>query len=70
MNPELKLTADECTGCGICADVCSFDAILMTDKMAFPLFIPEQCTLCLTCAEECPFEAIEIKEVSLKEKVS
>jgi len=52
---------NECTGCGICADLCPSDAILMTREMALPEPVSGRCTGCMTCVEECPFEAIVVK---------
>ncbi|MCK4646768.1 MAG: 4Fe-4S binding protein, partial [Candidatus Aminicenantes bacterium] len=33
---EWKLLIQNCTGCGICVDVCAEDAIKMTRDMAYP----------------------------------
>lgn len=55
-----KLIRENCTGCGICADVCDFDAINMTPEMAYPEPVPDACTGCLDCQEECPFDAIVV----------
>lgn len=57
-----RLQIENCTGCGICFDVCEFDAIEMHLGMAYPAPIDDACTGCLTCVEECPFEAIEVRE--------
>ncbi len=70
MESELKLIREQCTGCGICADLCPSEAIEMTREMAYPEFIPDLCILCLTCVEECPFEAIELEEISTNEGLS
>jgi MinD superfamily P-loop ATPase len=56
-----------CTGCGICVDVCDEEAICLTRDMAYPETVEGKCNGCLTCYNECPFEAIEIKEVAMKE---
>ncbi len=55
------LLQQDCTGCGICADVCPEGAIRMTREMSYPEPIPGRCTGCLICVKECPFEAIEIR---------
>ncbi len=60
---EWKLRERDCTGCGICADVCPEGAIRMTREMAYPEPLPGRCTGCLICVHECPFEAIEVLEV-------
>ncbi len=50
----------ECTGCGICADVCPHDAITMTRQMANPRPGPSPCVGCMACVQQCPFDAIEV----------
>jgi ferredoxin len=46
---------DECTGCGICADICPVEAIELNDVAEID---EETCTECGTCLGECPVEAI------------
>ena len=46
----------ECTGCGICVDVCPVEAISQVDGVAH--VNADECTECLTCVDECPVEAI------------
>ena len=46
----------ECTGCGICADVCPAEAISLVDGVAN--IDKDACTGCLSCIDECPVEAI------------
>jgi|Deesub1362B_J571_1020462.scaffolds.fasta_scaffold02237_8 heterodisulfide reductase subunit A len=60
MSWEWRLLLENCTGCGICYDVCDFGAIRMEREMAYPEPISGRCTGCLTCARECPFGAIEV----------
>jgi Na+-translocating ferredoxin:NAD+ oxidoreductase RNF subunit RnfB len=45
-----------CTGCTKCEKVCKFDAITITDFLAYIDF--NKCTLCRKCVEECPTNAI------------
>ncbi len=61
---EWTLIRKECTGCGICADVCPHHAIKMTPRMAYPESVPLKCVGCMICVEQCPFIAIEVAEVS------
>ena len=56
------LIKENCTGCGICKDVCNYDAINMTREMAYPEGVEGNCTGCRDCLEECPFAAIEIQQ--------
>ena len=63
MSWEWELIRQECTGCGICADVCQYVAIRMTRETAYPEAVPQQCTGCLICVEECPVDAIVVREL-------
>ncbi len=57
-----RLIRENCTGCGICADVCKEDALAMPREAAYPSPVPDRCTGCRTCMEECPFDAVELEE--------
>ena len=48
----------ECTGCGICADLCPHGAIEMPSEEAYPIGVDRACTGCMVCVEECPFDSI------------
>ena len=61
MGWEWELIRQECTGCGICADVCPHAAIAMTRQMAYPEPVPEKCVGCLDCVRECPVDAIRVR---------
>jgi ferredoxin len=60
MGWQWQLIESQCAGCGICADVCTHDAIRMTPEMAYPEPGPLACTGCMVCITECPFGAIEV----------
>ncbi len=64
MDWAWNLVAKQCTGCGICADVCRYAAIRMTRDMAYPEGVVGQCVGCMVCVEQCPFAAIEVRELS------
>ena len=64
MQWEWILVGQNCTGCGICADVCPHDAIAMTREMAYPEAVPLACIGCMICVAQCPFDAIEVNEAS------
>lgn len=53
INPEL------CEGCGICADVCRFDAISQ-DEAGQYVVDEVACEGCASCFYQCPEEAIEM----------
>ncbi len=59
---EWKLIFQNCTGCGICADVCHEEAIRMTRDMAYPEAVPGKCNGCMACFKQCPFDALEVKD--------
>jgi Pyruvate/2-oxoacid:ferredoxin oxidoreductase delta subunit len=44
MDCDWQLQIQDCTGCGICFDVCDFDAIEMTRDMAYPEAVSGACT--------------------------
>jgi ferredoxin len=59
-----RLIPCNCTGCGICADVCPYDAIAMGRNMAYPEPVPGKCVACLICVQQCPFDAIEVLQAA------
>ncbi len=59
--PKPIINAEECSGCGICIDVCPNEVLDLVDDIAQPVD-ESSCDGCGTCAEECPMGAIEISE--------
>ncbi|MBU0672608.1 MAG: 4Fe-4S binding protein [Candidatus Margulisbacteria bacterium] len=57
-----KAVIDEgqCTGCGICVDVCSTKALEMVDDLA-KLVRPGDCDGRGECVEACPVQCITLK---------
>jgi len=57
---KAKINLDECNHCGICADICRFDAIPIIDGD----YIVEQisCEGCGYCARVCPTDAITMED--------
>ena len=54
---------EDCTGCGICADVCDQGAFKMESEMAYPEPVAGMCEGCNLCVDECPFGAVEVRRV-------
>lgn len=51
---------DGCTGCGICYDICRFDAIL-ADGNVYKVD-PTACEGCAACHYQCPVDAIRMED--------
>ena len=51
------IDVDECTGCGLCVDVCEQEVLDLVDDIA-SIVNAEACTGCGDCFDECPVEAI------------
>jgi len=51
---------EDCTGCGICAEVCAFSAVSMQDAVA--VVDPAECEGCKLCVELCEAGAIDFPE--------
>jgi NADH-quinone oxidoreductase subunit F len=55
-----SIDAEKCTGCGLCAKVCSFQAITGEKKKTHIIDI-DKCTRCGACIQSCKFDAINVK---------
>ena len=54
MVPSWK--ADKCTFCGLCQDVCNYNAVIkLEDKI---MVFPDLCHSCYACSELCPEDAL------------
>lgn len=59
-SQQATIDAERCTACGICAQVCRFDAIAASDGRYD--VDPLACEGCAACAYACPVEAIRMRE--------
>ncbi len=57
---KATISLDKCTGCGICKDVCRFDAVLYND--GHYKIDPYACEGCGACVIACPVKAISLVE--------
>lgn len=51
--------SDACTGCGLCAQNCPTQAIIMHPEQHKPKWLHSTCLLCMRCVHKCPNEAID-----------
>ncbi len=56
-----KIIPELCTSCGLCADVCLFEAI---SPIGIYIINEDLCTSCGLCEESCPSEAIRFIETA------
>jgi len=54
------IDADECTGCGLCVDVCEQEVLDLVDDVCSIVSL-DKCVGCGDCSEECPVEAITME---------
>lgn len=54
-----KINLEECTGCGVCVDVCPMDVLRM--EVDYPAIkYPIDCITCFNCEMDCPTQAIYV----------
>lgn len=57
---EAIIAEERCENCGLCSDVCRYDAVSM--KNGFPYIDPLRCEGCKVCVTLCPNGAIDFPE--------
>lgn len=55
-----EIDPDDCTACGICEEVCRFDAVIVKEDLY--TVDPIACDGCAACVYQCPEKAISMKE--------
>jgi electron transfer flavoprotein alpha subunit/NAD-dependent dihydropyrimidine dehydrogenase PreA subunit len=60
----LKVISENCTGCGLCVDVCAYSGIKINDEGIAE--VTESCILCSQCAGACPCDALFMEEKQSK----
>ncbi len=55
----LDLSADKCTGCGMCLEVCPHDVFELTNKKAV-IADKDACMECGACVNNCAFGALSV----------
>ena len=56
----LKLDAEKCTGCGLCAIVCPHGVFVVENRKA-RIVDRDACMECGACARNCAFQAIAVR---------
>jgi len=59
-----RIDPDVCTGCGACAKVCPYGAILVDNERKRAQVVEAACAGCGTCSPECAFGAITMRHFS------
>lgn len=54
-NSTVKINADRCTGCTICADICPVDACFIHPEVKEPI----KCIQCGACVAACPVHVLK-----------
>jgi ferredoxin len=59
---KASTSEDQCIGCKVCLERCTFDAIVMEGDEPKARIIPEKCVGCGVCTVTCPTQAICLRE--------
>ncbi|MFW5988350.1 MAG: P-loop NTPase, partial [bacterium] len=56
LEAPIKVDKQKCTGCGKCAEACTYNAIAVINEKA--IIFPELCHICGACSLVCPEDAV------------
>ncbi|MBN1364571.1 MAG: 4Fe-4S binding protein [Syntrophaceae bacterium] len=59
-----KVSSSDCTGCGICEEMCPMEAIKMEDDIV--VVNEDKCIGCGVCAHHCPVTAIKMERTGVR----
>lgn len=61
---QARIRTEDCTACGVCAEVCRFDAVRRQAKATGTVFVIDalSCEGCGVCAHFCPEQAIDLAD--------
>lgn len=62
---KLKISSEQCVGCGVCTKLCPMGNLSVEHQMATP---HNQCTMCYRCISNCPNQAITLLGTTLYEQ--
>lgn len=64
-SDKLKISAEKCVGCGVCAKLCPMGNLSVEHQMAVH---HSRCTMCYRCISHCPNQAITLLGDTLHEQ--
>lgn len=63
-----RVKQDSCNGCGLCEEVCAYDAIKLDNNIA--KVVRDLCEGCGLCVMDCPTDAIALENLDLLKKMT
>ena len=60
-----KVEASECTGCGVCEEMCPMETISLVDEIA--VIDEKKCIGCGVCSYHCPTSAIKLESTGIRD---